>query len=62
MLWGHLTSAMKGYKSIQLAAEHPKEEKSKKYLEYYKTEMLESGKFISGRINVNKHLGRLRPL
>ena len=28
MFWSHLTSAMEGYKSIQLAAEHPKEEKS----------------------------------
>ena len=53
---------MEGSKSIQLAAEHPKEEKSKEYFEYYKTEVLESGiksgKFISGRINVNKHFGQ----
>ena len=29
MFWSHLTSAMEGYKSIQLAAEHPKEENHK---------------------------------
>jgi len=59
MFWGHLTTAMEVYKSIQVAASHPDEEKSKEYFEYYKTEVLESGiksgKFISGRLNVNKH-------
>jgi len=62
MFWGHLTTAMEVYKSIQVAAAHPEEEKSKEYFEYYKTEMLESGiksgKFISGRLNVNKHCSR----
>jgi len=31
--WGHLTTAMEVYKSIQVSASHPEEEKSKEYFE-----------------------------
>merc|ERR1719334_2474746 len=60
--WAHLTSALEVYKSIQQSTKNPDEEKSKEYFEYYKSDVLESGiksgKFISGRINVNKHFGQ----
>ena len=60
MFWTHLHKAADLLKSIELAAANPVEDRTKEFTEYYKPDVLEaglrSGKFISGRLNVNKHL------
>ena len=62
MFWSHLHKAMDLLKSIESTAANPVEDRTKEFSEYYKTELLESGlksgKFISGRLNVNKHLAQ----
>ena len=60
MFWSHLTKATDLLRSILTSAANPVEDRTREYCEYYKPEILEaglrSGKFISGRLNVNKHL------
>merc|ERR1719232_1026984 len=60
MFWAHLTHAQELLKALEFAAANPTEDRTKDYFEYYKPEVLEaglrSGKFVSGRLSVNKHL------
>ena len=60
MFWSHLTHAQELLKALEFAAANPTEDRTKDYFEYYKPEVLEAGlragKFVSGRLSVNKHL------
>ena len=60
MFWAHLTHAQELHKALEFAAANPTEDRTKDYFEYYKPEVLEAGlragKFVSGRLSVNKHL------
>ena len=60
MFWAHLTHAQELHKTLEFAAANPTEDRTKDYFEYYKPEVLEAGlragKFVSGRLSVNKHL------
>ena len=62
MFWSHLTAAKELFKALEFAAANPAEDRTKEYFEYFKPEALESGlktgKFVSGRLNVNKHLAQ----
>jgi len=58
--WGHLSTAAEVYTSIQSSSVGDEEDRdSKDFVDYYKAEILESGiktgKFFSGRLDVNKH-------
>ena len=60
MFWSRLQKAKDLLKGIELSSANPVEDRTKEFSEYYRPEVLEaglrSGKFISGRLNVNKHL------
>ena len=62
MFWSNLDKAGELFKALEFAGSNPADERSKEYFEYYKPELiqagLKSGKFISGRLNVNKHLAQ----
>ena len=62
MFWSHLTAAKELFEALEFAAANPAEDRTKEYFEYFKPEALESGlktgKFVSGRLNVNKHLAQ----
>ena len=66
IFWDHLDKAKDLFKALEFAAAIPSEDRTKDYFEYYKQEALESGlksgKFISGRLNVNKHLAHFHLL
>ena len=59
--WPNLTPAINLYKELVQAANMP-EGKAEGYFEYLKPEVVESGlksgRFVSGRLAVNKHLGQ----
>ena len=62
MFWSHLDKARELLKALEFAAANPTEDRTKDYFEYYKPEVLEAGlragKFVSGRLSVNKHLAQ----